>query len=83
MTTHTPPVIGVSGPLVSPSQAKAANRRHLAGIAAFCRDHGFNAFVYGDSVTVWIPWSNVNDGTTGEDEFEVTTMAAAREVLGY
>lgn len=43
-------------------------RRHLATVAAYARDHGLEAFVIGQSVTVW--WMG--------EEVEVTTVDEIR-----
>ena len=58
----------------------------LAKIIRFAHAHGFSACVgAGACVEIVIPWVKYvgTECETGQDTFRVTTMSAARIVLGY
>ncbi len=54
----------------------------LERTAAYVRSHSFPATVTPDGVVVSIPYTDA-DGSTGYEDFTVTTLREARDVLGY
>lgn len=74
--------------ILSPFLSQTAGSGNWAGgimetLAQWIRAHGFRVEKSVDSLTVWIPWLNVETRETGEEAHTVRTWAEARHVLGY